>query len=192
MDAPLRIGPAVLQGQAKDQVGDFIPPGTIVHYGSTTPPNGWLLCDGSSKLRTDYPRLFDVIGTSFGTGSGSNTFSLPAGGRVIVGWQSGLVGVTGGTSTHTHLNHAEHKHGLPFSFGAQAIRWSESQGSNPYGTHTSATSRDRMAVGSLDTASMGYGMTTGVKGDAGASGLLGHDSQSHLPPFVRIPMIIKY
>jgi len=38
--------------------------------------NGWLVCDGRSLLRADYPELFEIIGTSFGS-ENSDSFSLP-------------------------------------------------------------------------------------------------------------------
>jgi len=41
-----------------------------------TAPTGWLFRDGSSLLRTDYPDLFAVIGTTYGAVDGTH-FSLP-------------------------------------------------------------------------------------------------------------------
>lgn len=43
---------------------------------TNTAPAGWLLRDGSSLLRTDYPDLFAVIGTTYGAADGTH-FSLP-------------------------------------------------------------------------------------------------------------------
>ena len=53
------------------------PPGTILWYAATTPPDGYLVCDGSLISRTNYAALFAVIGTTFGAGDGSTTFALP-------------------------------------------------------------------------------------------------------------------
>ena len=39
-------------------------------------PAGWLLCNGDPKNRSDYPALFDVIGTAWGAPN-STTFNLP-------------------------------------------------------------------------------------------------------------------
>ena len=36
-----------------------------------------LLCDGSAVGRTDFPQLFQVLGTSWGAGDGSTTFNVP-------------------------------------------------------------------------------------------------------------------
>lgn len=40
-------------------------------------PTGWLLCDGRELKRTEYPALYDVIGTAWGHGDGSTTFRAP-------------------------------------------------------------------------------------------------------------------
>ena len=40
-------------------------------------PNGWLLCNGAVLRRDQYAALFSVIGTTFGSGNGVNSFNLP-------------------------------------------------------------------------------------------------------------------
>lgn len=58
--------------------GGGTPTGTILAYASNgTLPDGYLSCDGSSISRTTYADLFAVIGTTWGSGNGSTTFSLP-------------------------------------------------------------------------------------------------------------------
>lgn len=54
-----------------------VPIGTIIDYGSTTVPAGYLACDGSAVSRTTYSALYAIIGTTFGSGDGSTTFNLP-------------------------------------------------------------------------------------------------------------------
>jgi microcystin-dependent protein len=51
------------------------PTGSVIAYTGTSSPSGWLLCDGSSVLKTTYSNLYAVIGYTFG-GAG-DTFSLP-------------------------------------------------------------------------------------------------------------------
>ncbi len=53
------------------------PVGTIVPYGGSTIPSGWLVCDGSAVSRTTYSALFAAIGISWGYGDNSTTFNLP-------------------------------------------------------------------------------------------------------------------
>jgi microcystin-dependent protein len=61
--------------------GDDILPtdfsGMIVMFGGSTPPDEWLLCDGSAVSRSTYSVLFGLLGTTYGTGDGSTTFNLP-------------------------------------------------------------------------------------------------------------------
>ena len=63
---------------AGDSSGGGTPTGTILAYASNGAlPDGYLACDGSAVSRTTYADLFDVIGTTWGAGDGSTTFSLP-------------------------------------------------------------------------------------------------------------------
>ncbi|WOH61899.1 phage tail protein [Bradyrhizobium sp. BWC-3-1] len=50
--------------------------GTVLDFAGTTAPTGWLMCYGQSLLRTDYPNLFDAIGTTYGAADGTH-FTLP-------------------------------------------------------------------------------------------------------------------
>jgi microcystin-dependent protein len=62
-----------------------VPAGTVLANAGTTTPGGFLVCDGSSKLRADFPDLFAAVGTTYGAADGSH-FNLPnAQGRVIAG-----------------------------------------------------------------------------------------------------------
>lgn len=54
-----------------------LPVGTIVPYGSTSTPSGWLGCEGQAVSRTTFAELFAVIGTTFGAGDESTTFNVP-------------------------------------------------------------------------------------------------------------------
>jgi microcystin-dependent protein len=63
--------------QVAGAASSVMPSGVILPYGGATAPTGWLLCDGSTKSRTDYADLFAAIGTAHGSGDGSTTFHLP-------------------------------------------------------------------------------------------------------------------
>lgn len=52
------------------------PPGAIIAYGGVSAPTGWLLCDGTSYLRTAQATLFSAIGTAYGTAD-STHFNVP-------------------------------------------------------------------------------------------------------------------
>lgn len=51
--------------------------GEIKSYSGNSVPKGWLLCNGSEISRNGYKKLYDTIGTSYGTGDGVSTFNLP-------------------------------------------------------------------------------------------------------------------
>jgi len=52
------------------------PSGSIIMYGGSSAPTGWLLCDGASYLRADYAALYAIIGNAFGTADGTH-FNVP-------------------------------------------------------------------------------------------------------------------
>jgi hypothetical protein len=70
------ITPLALK-QAIPSLGLSVPVGTIITYGGSIAPSGYLVCDGSLLSRTTYKALFQVIGTVYGIGDGSTTFKLP-------------------------------------------------------------------------------------------------------------------
>lgn len=54
-----------------------VPTGSVFWFAANNAPSGFLICDGSKISRTTYSALFNTIGTTFGAGDGSTTFSLP-------------------------------------------------------------------------------------------------------------------
>ena len=58
-------------------VYELVCPGIIYPYAGETAPDGWAICDGRRVSRTDYPKLFEAIKTTWGTGDGSTTFNIP-------------------------------------------------------------------------------------------------------------------
>lgn len=69
--------PASTKVAMQYQANVVVPSGSIFWLASTNVPTGYLLCDGSNVSRTEYASLFAVIGTQFGSGDGSTTFTLP-------------------------------------------------------------------------------------------------------------------
>ena len=52
--------------------------GMIAPFAMTSPPAGWLACDGSAVSRTvTYSALFAALSTTWGVGDGSSTFNVP-------------------------------------------------------------------------------------------------------------------
>jgi hypothetical protein len=67
----------------------LLPPGVVLPYVAAAAPGGFLLCDGTSYLRSAYPDLFAVIQTSHGAADGTH-FNVPDyRGRFLRGWSNG-------------------------------------------------------------------------------------------------------
>lgn len=63
--------------QWADLIAQFLTPtGMVSPFAGSIAPDEWLLCDGASVERDTYPRLFDVIGTTYGSVDGDH-FTLP-------------------------------------------------------------------------------------------------------------------
>lgn len=54
-----------------------LPAGIILPYAGTPKAGNILACDGRELLREDYKKLFDAIGTSWGTPSAGDKFKIP-------------------------------------------------------------------------------------------------------------------
>lgn len=63
------------------------PVGSVLAFCSSTPPSGWLLCNGQSLLRAGtYADLFAVLGTTYGAADGTH-FNVPdIRGRMVAGY----------------------------------------------------------------------------------------------------------
>lgn len=79
---------------------NLLPAGVIQMYATTTAPAGWLACDGTQYATSSYPRLFTVIGYTYG--GSTSTFAVPnMKGNFVAGTggQFGNIGATGGAAT---------------------------------------------------------------------------------------------
>jgi microcystin-dependent protein len=87
-----------------------LPSGIILPSARTTPPNGYLFCDGAIISRSVYPSLYAALGganSPWGQGDGSTTFQVPdLRGRAVIGAGAGpnlsnrALGSSGGAETH--------------------------------------------------------------------------------------------
>lgn len=92
-----------LNKKASAASGD-IPTGTIVPFIGLVAPDGWLLCEGQAISRTAYSDLYQMVGTTYGSGDGSTTFNIPdLRGRFI----------EGASSTTGHTLHSKVAAGIP-------------------------------------------------------------------------------
>jgi microcystin-dependent protein len=115
------LAPATLStdGVRLGDVNAYLPAGSIIEFGGSVAPTGWLECDGSAVSRTVQAALFAAIGTTHGAGDGSTTFNLPdKRGYFTRGWDHGA-GIDPARAfastqvdsfkTHTHVQNA-HTH----------------------------------------------------------------------------------
>ena len=168
-----------LLGTARDaQTGDggsTAPVGTVVAYAGVTAPAGWLLCDGATYQRSQYPALAAVLGVT------AASFTVPdLRGRFLMGTSASHPRAqTGGEETLT-LTEAEmpaHAHpvigrGLPGKWenGVGIFATNLGAGSG----WTSVSSYDAKAPGWLEAKSKGGGKP-----------------HNNLPPYYSISYIIK-
>ena len=140
-----------------------MPVGTIVQFAGSTPPAGWLMCDGSRYSQAEYQQLYQVINNTYDTQSLYGKFQVPnLGGRVPVGKKSSgtfnSLNKTGGvesvTLTKNQVPFLEHKH--TFSDGADGdsshyhpISWVENSDSLKSGNELAERAQNVLATKEL-------------------------------------------
>lgn len=132
--------------------------GSIILFSGQTIPENYLVCNGEAISRNDYADLFDVIGTTYGSGDGSTTFNLPdLSGNVAIGVSSlHPIGVSGGEETHTLVTNEipSHTHTVPAHGHSSTIAFKTPQLSHTVSTQPSykynavASAAQRGRVGS--------------------------------------------
>lgn len=113
----------------ENQLGGIenLPVGIINPFGGNNAPPGWLICDGREVSRFDYSSLFNVIGTTYGSGNDSTTFNLPdLRKRVPVGYSSNdngydTLGDSIGNETHSLSIDELAKHSHPNSVSSDGL-----------------------------------------------------------------------
>lgn len=90
---------------------DYLAPdnfiGGVIYYAGTAIPDGWLVCNGAGYKSSDYPLLYNKIGTKYGSGTGSGTdFCVPniSNGRFIKGGTSATLGITETAAVQNHIH----------------------------------------------------------------------------------------
>jgi len=171
--------------------GSDTPIGAGMVWYTNTAPAGWLICDGSSVNRADYPKLFAIIGTTYGSASGT-TFNLPdlrqrfPMGKAASGTGNTLA-ATGGAIDHTHSIPA-HYHGM--GTGADLAVSDPVTGYSAWGgSLTTTTLTGSTAQGTYGSHSISgrIGLVTG-----GVDGNASMTSGTQNPPYLVVNYIIKH
>lgn len=161
------------------------PAGEIKMWPTATAPTGFLLCNGAAVSRTIYAALFAVIGTTFGSGDGTTTFTLPnLKNRFPIGaGDLYTLAATGGSKdavvvSHTHtatVTDPGHGHyeKIGQSTGGGYVVWGIGGGGSLLSTTNYKTSIE----------------TTGITVANSTEGVSGTDA--NLPPYLALYFIIK-
>lgn len=121
-----KTGRALIEAQlggGDEGAAALVPTGAIMDFAMQTPPNGWLVCDGSQQSRTEHAALFAAIGIVWGAGNGTTTFNLPDfRGEFRRGWDAGRGADAGRTFGSTQSGQIQsHSHsGTADTAGAHA------------------------------------------------------------------------
>jgi microcystin-dependent protein len=100
----------VTNGSGVLSVASVPPPGSIFWFAANAAPAGYLKANGANVNRTTYAALFAAIGTTFGVGNGSTTFTLPdLRGEFARGWDDGR-GIDSGRTFGSAQGHAFASH----------------------------------------------------------------------------------
>lgn len=133
-----------------------VPAGAVMPFAMSTPPSGWLECNGAAVSRTTYATLFAAIGTTFGVGNGSTTFNIPdLRGEWVRGWSNGRSGVDTGRafgSTQSEMIGPHTHTGTTSSNGAHTHNINNASGLNSGSFSKPASSNNTGATPDMDSA----------------------------------------
>ena len=157
--------------------------GELKMWPTGTAPTGYLLCNGALVSRTTYAALFAVVGTTYGAGDGSTTFTLPNfKDRMPIGAGNTYSANTTGGSTdaivvsHTHTATSvvtDPGHAHSFATGDNGSSGEPLKNGNNDSSYTTNSAVTGITVATTNTA-------TGVSG-----------TNANLPPYFADYEIIK-
>lgn len=147
------IGGFVVNGDGTGDWPYIMPTGSIMMFGGTAEPAGFKLCNGQEVSRTEFAALFNVIGTAFGAGNGTDTFNLPNFTDRFP--RQSTPGTRGGANTKTLslANLPSHSHGLTASYNLNAV--ASGTGTTRISGWVFGTSADTQRTGSTEAAGSG-------------------------------------
>lgn len=114
-------------GKRIDGCTDTLPVGTVQPFLGLTPPLGYLVCQGQLISKVEYPELYNICKSTFGTETETHFYLPDLRGKTIAGYHSGddtfnILGLSLGEKTHllTELESGvrEHTHAMPLAQSA--------------------------------------------------------------------------
>ena len=147
-------------GSAWGQLAAGVPVGTILTFGASTPPSGFLECNGSAISRSTYASLFSILSTTHGAGDGSSTFNLPdLRGQFVRGWDNSAgvdaSRVFGSTQTDQNKNHTHTTDSVTLTGGIRKISEGFGSGGSASGVFTKTADGTNTITGSSSTSPVG-------------------------------------
>lgn len=195
--APKQYVDAKAAAEASNAAATAVPAGTIIAFGNSIAPSGYLDCNGQNVSRTTYAALFAAIAITWGAGDGSTTFALPdlrrrtiiGQGGVQVSGPGSAVGQVGGAETHT-LTTTEmpsHTHGVTDPGHTHALNQSVTGATDGFslgGSGTNISGSMNTGVFTLSAASATTGISIGAAGSGAA--------HNNMQPCAVVGYFIKY
>ena len=179
VDGNLKLqGDLIFQDETLINTAPSLPPGVIMPYAGSNPPQGWLLCNGQEVSRTEYEDLFSILLITYGFGDQITTFNLPdLRGRMLLGAdnmggssagniesdQGSIIGGKAGQEMHqlTVDEMPSHNHYLQNQYGSNGF--------------------NQVGIGGSNVADGIYTNHTG-----------GSQPHNNMPPYLTVNYIIKY
>ena len=104
----------LINGKRIDGCTDTLPIGTVQPFLGLTPPLGYLVCQGQLISKVEYPELYNICKSTFGTETETHFYLPDLRGKTIAGYDNNdstmnTIGKLLGEKTHTHTS-AAHTH----------------------------------------------------------------------------------
>jgi len=185
--AKIQDGAVTAAKLAQAAISAIMPTGSIIPFaGTSTPPAGWLFCDGGAQFRTDEPALFAAIGTTYGSGT-STQFNVPdLRGRVVAGRDD--MGSFGAAGRLTTAGSGVNGTTLGGSGGSETHLLTALESGLPAHSHTSGLrqSNNTYTAGSGNGTLTGTGINTGTVASAPAT-----NAHNNVQPTIILNYLIK-
>lgn len=127
-------------GKRIDGCTDTLPVGTVQPFLGLTPPLGYLVCQGQLVSKAEYPELYKICGSTFGTETSTHFYLPDLRGKTIAGYDSSNSSMN---SIGKLLGDVSHKHASP-------LTWVQKKGEDTYYVGVTNTLGNYFVTGERD------------------------------------------